>query len=40
MKEVLFFPNAKNDDQVDTMTQYINKKRIDSNYTLEAMLTM
>ena len=38
--ELLFFPNAKHDDQVDAMTQYINKKRLDSNYSLEAMLTL
>lgn len=38
--ELLFFPNAKHDDQVDAMTQYINKKRLDSNYSLEAILTL
>lgn len=40
VSELLFFPNGKHDDQVDAMTQYINKKRIDSNYSLEAMLTL
>jgi len=38
--ELLFFPNAKHDDQVDAMTQYINKKRLDTNYSLEAILTL
>lgn len=40
VSELLYFPNAKHDDQVDAMTQYINKKRLDSNYSLEAMLKM
>ncbi len=40
VSELLFFPNAKHDDQVDAMTQYINKKRLDSNYSLEAILTL
>ena len=38
--ELLTFPNAKHDDQVDAMSQYINKKRIDANYSLDAILTM
>ena len=40
IKEAMFFPNAKYDDQVDAMTQYLNEHTNDGALFLENMLTM
>lgn len=40
IREIMFFPNAKYDDQVDAMTQYLNRHATNASAFLENILKM